>query len=129
MKIRTDRKELLDHYKDSSNLNLRTSLHQNYSTSPVPWGSWLFDHINLPAEACVLEVGCGPGGIWKSTEKVERLNWSPYLTDLSTGMVAEARMALADNDRFRFLTADSQDLPFPDDHFDGVLSCAMMYHV
>ena len=129
MKIRTDKKELLYHYKDSSNLVRRVSLHQNYSTSSVDWSTWLFERINFPAAARILEVGCGPGGLWKSTDKADKLNWSPYLTDLSAGMVSEARAALADNERFQFVTADSQDLPFPNGHFDGLLSCHMMYHV
>lgn len=95
----------------------------------MEWASWVFGQIDFPEHARILEVGCGPGGLWKSTSKAEDLNWSAYLTDLSSGMVTEARAALGASSRFRFLAADAQCLPFPSAHFDGLLSCHMMYHV
>ncbi|HJP33073.1 MAG TPA: class I SAM-dependent methyltransferase [Candidatus Latescibacteria bacterium] len=129
MDCRTDRTELLEHYRDASNLAKRANLHRDYSTGSRGWGAWLFDHLDYPQGARILEVGCGAGWLWSSTDRPETLGWSPTLYDLSAGMVAEARSTLGSRACFRFLSADSQRLPFPDETFDGLLSCHMLYHV
>ena len=129
MDVRTDRSQLLEQYGSSANLSQRARLHQRYSTAPVPWGRWLREHLEYAEGARILEVGCGAGWLWQSTEAAAARDWRPCLTDLSAGMVAEARSALGGDSRFRFLVADAQQLPFPDDHFDGALACHMLYHV
>ncbi|MFP6643544.1 MAG: class I SAM-dependent methyltransferase [Candidatus Latescibacterota bacterium] len=107
----------------------RANLHRDHSTNSTGWGAWLADRLDYPEGARILEVGCGAGWLWSETDKAEVLGWKPTLSDLSAGMVAEARACLGQHDRFRFLTADSQHLPFPDNHFDGLPSCHMLYHV
>ena len=129
LRIRAERSEVLAHYKDSSNLVRRANLHHDFSTAPIPWGTWLFDALDFPRAARILEVGCGAGWLWSANEKAAQLSWSPVLSDISAGMVAEARASLNHRDGFSFVTADSQQLPFPDNHFDGLLSCHMLYHV
>lgn len=127
----TDRAYLTnEQYKDSSRLNARLRLHALYSTNPQGWLPWLFDHISVPATARILEVGCGPAYPWRSNANRLSPGWSVTLTDLSPGMVAEARNNLSDTlPIFSFACADVLSLPFPDSTFDAVLAMHMLYHV
>ena len=126
----TDRKLLRDdQYADSSNLDARAALHREYGTAERGWFDWVFDRFVLPADARVLEVGCGPGYLWRETADRVPDEWRVTLTDLSEGMVAEAREALAGDPRYAFDVADAESLPFPDDAFDAVVANHMLYHV
>lgn len=119
-----------DQYRDSSNLNARARLHELYSTNPRGWFHWYFDRLTLPAGRRILELGCGYGLLWKAT--LERLpaTWKLTLTDLSEGMVQEARQNLADRaDQFTFDVVDAQNIPYPDHSFDVVIANHMLYHV
>lgn len=115
-------------YSDASNLNARVALHERFSTNPQGLPRWIFDQFDLPAEASVLEVGCGPGHLW--AENLARLpeGWSITLTDISPGMVAEAEARLGSNRRFEFRVAEAQGLPF-EEGFDAVVANHMLYHV
>ncbi|HNC91419.1 MAG TPA: hypothetical protein PL000_21010, partial [Anaerolineales bacterium] len=54
-----------DQYKDSANLDARIAIHQKFSTNPQGWFNWVFDTlVTLPADAHVLELGCGAGTMW-----------------------------------------------------------------
>jgi len=117
-----------DQYVDSKNLAARASLHLRFSTNPQGWGNWLFQQLELEDGFTVLDVGCGPGELWRShLDNIPR-SCRLMLTDLSPGMVSEAESALAD-DRFEFSVADAQALPYPDEFFDCVTANHMLYHV
>lgn len=121
---------LSSQYKTAANLNARIRLHDLYSTNRYGWFSWVFDQFELPATAQVLEVGCGPGTLW--VENLSRLpvSWDVVLTDLSPGMVEEARSNLEGNSRnFSFHQADAMSIPYPDESFDAVMAMYMLYHV
>ncbi|MCA9971235.1 MAG: methyltransferase domain-containing protein [Anaerolineales bacterium] len=117
-------------YKDSGNLNARAQLHARFSTSAVDWQPWVFDQLRLAAGSRVLECGCGPGWLWRANLDRIPAGCQITLTDLSAGMVAEARAALAGSGHaFRFQTADVQALPFDDASFDVIVANHMLYHV
>ena len=119
-----------EQYKDSTNLNARIAIHDRFSTNPYPWMRWVFDQLDLPPEARVLEVGCGSGKLW--AENADRIppGWRVTLTDLSPGMVAEARGACAGAGRAAGgAAADAQALPFAAAAFDAVIANHMLYHV
>jgi SAM-dependent methyltransferase len=117
-----------EQYRDATKLGARTALHGRFSTDRRPWQRWVFDRFDLPAEARILEVGCGPGNLW--AENLDRLppGWSVTLTDASPGMIRSARDRLAD-ERFRFGLAGAQQLPFEDGVFDAVVANHVLYHV
>ena len=122
-------------YRDASNLTARGSLHTRFGTNPYPWFRWLFDQLLAitPAEARILEVGCGPAGLW--IENLDRLppGWRVTLTDLSEGMVTTSRERLeaagAPADTFTIQTADVESLPFANGAFDVAVANHMLYHV
>lgn len=121
---------LSSQYKTAANLNARIRLHELYSTNKYGWFRWLFDQFDLPAQAALLEVGCGPGTLW--VENLSRLpeGWDVTLTDLSPGMVEEARANLQDREQgLSFRQADAMSIPYPDQTFDAVLAMYMLYHV
>jgi ubiquinone/menaquinone biosynthesis C-methylase UbiE len=118
-----------DGYRTADNLNARSQIYR-FNEDPYPWQRRVFDHLALPPECQVLELGCGPGKLW--LENADRLppGWSVTLTDLSLGMLQEARRTLAGvAHRFSTTQADAQALPFAADGFDAVIANHMVYHV
>jgi SAM-dependent methyltransferase len=115
-------------YRDSANRGARQSLHERFGRGPDAWHRWLFELLHVSEGEPVLEIGCGPGQLWRKNE--DRPPAMPaVLTDLSRGMVEEARQALAAAAGFAFATADIQHLPFRDATFDIVTANHMLYHV
>ncbi len=128
--MKTRRETVLEQYRDSANLGARAALHERYSTNPHPWFRWVFDQLDLPDDTRVLELGCGPGILW--VENLDRVpdGWCVTLTDLSAGMLEEARGKLHEGlNHGAFQVADAQDLPYDDSAFDAVIASHMLYHV
>lgn len=117
-----------DQYTDSKNLSARVSLHVRFSTNPLGWMNWLFDQLDLREVTHILEIGCGPGGLWRDQVKNLPANCRLVLSDASPGMISEARQALLD-ERITFEVIDAQSIPYPDDTFDCMIASHMLYHV
>jgi SAM-dependent methyltransferase len=116
-----------DNYATPDNLLARISIH-SYAKRP-DWVGWLFDR-ETPRErrrARVLDVGCGPGGLWVDNQERISPEWAITLADSSAAMIELARSRLGD--RAEYLVADVQSLPFDDDSFDVVIANHMLYHV
>ena len=121
---------LHNQYRDSSNLDARVTLHARFSTSPIDWQHWVFDQLDLPAEARVLELGGGPGWLWRGNLERIPAGWNVTLSDFSPGMVETARAALADSGHaLRFEQIDAQAIPCEDASLDAVIANHMLYHV
>ena len=56
--------DIIEQYKNSTNLDIRIKLHKLYSVSDVSWFRWLYDHYKLSDDSRVLELGCGDGSLW-----------------------------------------------------------------
>lgn len=128
----TDQKYLkTDQYKDSSNLDARVAIHQRFSTNPYGWSKWVFDNLlKLPEDAKILELGCGPGYLWKENGSRIPAGWRITLSDLSPGMLDAAWRNLVVTGRaFQFREIDAQSIPFEDETFDAVIANHMLYHV
>jgi ubiquinone/menaquinone biosynthesis C-methylase UbiE len=119
-----------EQYKDASNLNARICVHQRFSTNDYPWQRWVFDHLDLTGCCDILDVGCGPGGLWRENRERIPGGWAITLSDLSSGMVQKAQHSLgSDYPSFTYSVLDAQSIPFPDGSFDAVIANHMLYHV
>jgi ubiquinone/menaquinone biosynthesis C-methylase UbiE len=117
-------------YRDAANLEARITLHERFSTNPYGLPRWIFDHLEMPDGASILEVGCGPGRLWTSNQDRLPRRWNITLTDASPGMTSEARRNLRESGQnFEFQVADVQRLPFESGRFDAVIANYMLYHV
>ncbi len=129
-KMSDQRYLLTEQYQDPTKLRARVRLHQRFSTNEYGFMPWVFDHLELASDARILELGCGAGALW--TENVHRVppDWKVVLSDLSPGMVEEARRVLRHSPMTcEFLVADVQMVPFADERFDTVIANHMLYHV
>jgi SAM-dependent methyltransferase len=130
----TDAEKLREHYRDSGNLSARQRIYRFAAPGGTPWFAFVFDQIlgRVPPTARVLELGCGNAALWRDNLGRVPPGWRVTLTDLSSGMVDEARRSIAgatDPSRFTFGRVDAQHLPFPDASFDAVVANHMLYHV
>ncbi|HEX5947337.1 MAG TPA: methyltransferase domain-containing protein [Acidimicrobiales bacterium] len=119
-------------YRDSSRLAARARLHVKWGTAPVAWFPWLATQVDWPAEAEVLEVGCGAGWMWAEAAARLPSDLDLTLTDLSSGMVREAIDRVGSLGRYRRTVgrvADAQELPFRSASFDVVMANYVLHHV
>ncbi len=115
-----------EQYRASANLDARVALHARFSTAPRDFHAWVFDHFDLPADARVLEVGCGTGLLWQKNRARIPATWRVTLADFSRGMVETTR---ATGVAANFAQADAQALPWRAASFDAVIANHMLYHV
>lgn len=121
---------LEEQYRTGDNLRARANFHARFGTSTQTWFPWVFDQFTIPIKARILELGCGPGWLWK--ENAARISpvWTLTLSDWSLGMLAEARANLRDVPHpFTFEQINAEAIPYPDATFDTVIANHMLYHV
>lgn len=119
-----------EQYADARNLNARIRIHQEFSTNPYGWMRWVFDRLDLPPQARVLELGCGPGDLWRENAARIPAGWEVILSDFSPGMLAQAQENLSSLGRgFRFEVIDAQSIPYAGEAFDAVIANHFLYHV
>lgn len=125
-----DQERLREQYRNANNLNARIRLHQLYSANHYGWYRWLVDRIlKIPQPARILELGCGPASLWIDQAGRVPASCQMYLTDLSSGMLQQARSGLPQAGHFYFSQADAQAIPFPTGYFDSIIANHMLYHV
>jgi len=123
--------ELATQYKDSSNLSARQRIYRFAKPSGnPPWPVWVFDQLELPGDARILEMGCGNAALWKANLGRIPAGWRVTLSDSFAGMLADARRSLGtDAKRFAFERFDAQAIPHAEGAFDAVIANHMLYHV
>lgn len=124
---------LAGQYQDAANLNARIELHRRFSVNTYGWHRWVFDHLDLPVRCRVLELGCGPADLWRENLGRIPVGWDVTLSDLSPGMVEQARANLAraadEGLAFHFEVIDAQSIPCAGAAFDAVIANHMLYHI
>lgn len=120
-----------DQYKDATNLEARVEIHRRFSTNPYGWFNWVFDAlVKMPENAKILELGCGPGLIWRECSSRIPAGWDITLSDLSSGMLDSAwRNLVVTGRNYKFKEIDAQETPFEEETFDAVIANHMLYHV
>jgi ubiquinone/menaquinone biosynthesis C-methylase UbiE len=125
-----DPEEVEAQYHSSANFDARVRIYERYANSPVPWLAHVYQFLALRGGERVLDVGCGPGNIWRDNAANLPGGVELTLADLSQGMLDEAaeRLCGCGLDA-RFEVADVQSLPYSADSFDLVVANHMLYHV
>lgn len=126
IKMSSDDSNIVEHYKNAKNLNVRISLHDKYSQNKQGWFSWLFEQIDFSRINRLLEVGCGNGKLWKNN-KINLRNREIFLSDSSQGMVDEVRKTLGND--FNCMAFDCEKIPFKDNYFDAVIANHVLFYV
>lgn len=75
----------------------------------------------------VLDVGCGTGTLEQRLAAAQP-DWKLTGADLSQAMLAQARQKHYDAPDVTFVQASAADLPFPDAHFDLVVSASALHY-
>src|SRR6516162_5816737 len=95
---------LQQQYRDSGNFRKRSALVGKFSTHRYPWYRWVYDQFEeLGSGSVVVELGCGPGSLWK--RNVDRIppRSTIVLSDFSAGMLRDSGSNLGVNrSRFSF---------------------------
>jgi ubiquinone/menaquinone biosynthesis C-methylase UbiE len=119
-----------EQYRDSARFDARVRIYELYDTSPESWLCWLFAQLSLAEGERVLELGCGTGNLWRENAAHVPAGVTLALTDLSPGMLEQARRRLAGLPLALDLReADALRIPFADASFDLVIANHMLYHV
>lgn len=121
-------KSLADQYRNASNVSARIRLHKDYSQNKQGWFPWIYEQCGISEHMRVLELGCGNGALWQ--ENIERLpkNLTVLLSDISEGMLRDARRTLPDDGRFSYQAFDCHDIPCEAGSFDLVIANHLLFY-
>lgn len=140
-------KSLKTQYQDASNISARIRLHREFSVNKQGWFPWILEQCGLWPGMRVLELGCGNGALW--TENMDKLpeDIQVVLSDISEGMVRDARRAVLPHaagekytepeeavqqgkrgDTFCFRTFDCHEIPYEDASFDLVIANHLLFY-
>ena len=124
----TMEQDLLEQYKNSTNINIRIKLHEKYSINPIHWFEWMFSQYHLDNGMKVLEIGCGNGELWQRNQK-NIPNIQLTLTDISQGMLDDAKNRLKDIKDINYQCFDCHQIPYDNQTFDIVIANHVLFYV
>lgn len=122
-------KSLKNQYQNASNISARINLHSLYCENRIGWFPWIFDQMKLKSGMKVLEIGCGDGALWKSNCEHLPKDIEITLSDISGGMLRDARRNVQSLDsKFSFEVSDAQELKYEKEEFDLVIANHVLFY-
>ena len=115
-------------YKNATNISARIRLHRDYSINQEGWFPWLFSQLHLRPGMKILEIGAGNGALWSQNIAKVPAYVTVVLSDISEGMLADAKKAIGDHPQFQYAVFDAQKIPFATDTFDLVIANHMLFY-
>lgn len=123
-------KEVLEQYRNSSNVKIRISLHKDFGTNPEGWFQWNYKHYPINTESKVHEIGCGNGELWKVNEKNIPEKVSILLSDISHGMLKDAKEKLKNiKADFRYQQFDCHSIPLKNESYDIIIANHVLFYL
>jgi len=83
------------------------------------------EHIDISEGKKILEIGCGNGEFSKRFLKIRA---QMFCVDISTKSIETLKNKYP-NTNITFQAADVEHLPYPDNHFDGVIGNGVLHHL
>ncbi|WP_455714005.1 MerR family transcriptional regulator [Anaerosporobacter sp.] len=122
-------KSMKNQYQNASNISARINLHDLYSHNKQGWFPWIYEQCQIKPSMKVLEIGCGDGTLWTSNLSLLPNHLSITLSDLSEGMLRDARRAIGTDDtRFSYQTFDCHHIPYESESFDLVIANHVLFY-
>ncbi|MGF0031921.1 MerR family transcriptional regulator [Bariatricus sp. SGI.154] len=122
-------KSLKNQYQNASNISSRINLHSLYSQNQQGWFPWIYQQLEIRPVMKILEIGCGDGTLWSSNIKQLPENVTVILSDVSEGMLRDARRTIGTKDeRFSFKALDCHQIPYLDQSFDLVVANHVLFY-
>lgn len=115
-------------YQNASNISARIRLHRDYSLNKEGWFHWLFRHLDLKPGMKILELGAGNGALWSKNLVELPKGLTIVLSDISEGILVDAKNEIGDNAEFQYAVFDAQKIPFADNTFDLVIANHMLFY-
>lgn len=107
-------KSLKNQYQNATNISSRINLHSLYSQNRTGWFPWIYDKCRISDDMKILETGCGDGALWTQSIASLPSSVSVTLSDISEGMLRDARRAIGRKIPaflLKFLTAKTSLIP------------------
>ena len=122
-------KSFKNQYKSATNIAARINLHSLYSVNSQGWFPWILEQLDLRDGMRILEIGCGDGTLWTGNKARLPEGISVTLSDISEGMLRDARRAVGtEDDRFTFRAFDCSKIPYEDGAFDLVIANHVLFY-
>ena len=115
-------------YKNATNISARIRLHRDYSVNKEGWFPWLFSNLHLKSGMKVLELGAGNGALWSQNIDKVPAGVNIILSDISEGMLADAKNEISNKPEFQYAVIDAKKIPFADNTFDLVIANHMLFY-
>jgi ubiquinone/menaquinone biosynthesis C-methylase UbiE len=126
------RAHALNQYSTDEKLASRQKL-WTFGLNQQTINSWIFDHLNFQSNNVVLELGSGRGNLWRENLTHIPTDLSLIVSDFSPGMLNQLKANLEGLkdilNTLDFELIDAQEIPYPDQSFDVVIACHMLYHI
>lgn len=126
-------KSLKSQYENANNISARIRLHRDYSTNKQGWFPWVFEQclslIQETSPLSILELGCGDGTLWKENFDKIPPNATIILSDISEGMLRDARRSIGMSDtRFTYEVIDCEKIPYKNKTFDIIFANHLLFY-
>lgn len=146
-------KSLKTQYRDAGNISARIRLHRDFSVNTQGWFPWIYEQCRITDGMKILELGCGNGALWTENKANLPAQFDLVLSDISEGMVRDARRtvqealkltAATDGQSFApagaaseqsrpqpnvsFAVFDCQKIPYEDASFDLVVANHLLFY-
>ena len=121
-------KSLASQYRDASNISARIRLHRDYSQNRQGWFPWIYSQCRIRENMRILELGCGNGALWAENRDRLPAGVQILLSDISEGMLRDARRTIGEDSRFSFRSFDCHEIPCEAGSFDLVIANHVLFY-